>query len=76
MSPTAAAALAQIEAAGGAEMVQRLHDLDAASPVSTIGTAPQPPQRLTSTDYDVVLLGGGLSLLVVPLPGTAVAITP
>lgn len=65
----------RVREAGGDELVERLLHLDAArgerrrSPAKSAPAAsrPAPPDRGAHLDYDVVLAGGGLSLLLAPL---------
>ncbi len=67
----------RVREAGGDELVERLLHLDAARRQRSRSTAsgasgastkrPEPPDRGVRADYDVVLAGGGLSLLLAPL---------
>jgi lycopene cyclase CruA len=65
--------LQRLRHAGGEAMVQRLLRLDAHPPAASSSTAYGPaqpavgPSQGAATDCDVVLLGGGLSLLYAPL---------
>lgn len=68
-------AKARVREAGGDELVERLEHLDAARGERPRAKATEasasarlaPPDRGARADYDVVLAGGGLSLLLAPL---------
>lgn len=66
---TDAEARARVREAGGAELLERLDHLDAtrATPPVDDDPPPRPPAQDRALDYDVVLAGGGLSLLYAPL---------
>ena len=65
-----AEARARVREAGGDELLERLEHLDAARTARrppTKAEAPRPPDAGARADYDVVIAGGGLSLLLGPL---------
>ena len=55
----------RVRDAGGVELAERLAALDglASSPRPSAPARPAAPERSARLDYDVVLAGGGLSLL-------------
>ncbi len=59
----------RVRDAGGVELAERLAALDglASSPRPSAPARPAAPERSARLDYDVVLAGGGLSLLCAPL---------
>ncbi|WP_437984224.1 lycopene cyclase [Sorangium sp. So ce117] len=67
------AARGRVREAGGEALLARLEHLDAvrAAPAPRPGPSPRPPDRGASADYDVVVAGGGLSLLLAPLLASA-----
>lgn len=59
---------ARVEAAGGSELLERLQRLDALSGERSVADpAVLPPDRSAKPDVDVLLVGGGLSLLLAPM---------
>lgn len=71
--PEIRSALWQVREAGGPELVERLMRLDALGAEANkarerhVSHRPEAPPSDTVVDYDVVLAGGGLSLLCAPL---------
>ncbi|WP_437297668.1 lycopene cyclase [Sorangium sp. So ce426] len=67
------AARGRVREAGGEALLARLEHLDAvrAAPAPRPGPSPRPPDRGATADYDVVVAGGGLSLLLAPLLASA-----
>ncbi|WP_438034810.1 lycopene cyclase [Sorangium sp. So ce204] len=67
------AARGRVREAGGEALLARLEHLDAvrAAPAPRPGPSPRPPDRGATADYDVVIAGGGLSLLLAPLLASA-----
>lgn len=74
MSPAAGAgdrARARVRDAGGDELLERLDHLDRVRQTGAVReprlSAPRPPTEPSRVDFDVVLAGGGLWLLLAPL---------
>ncbi len=60
-------ARARVRESGGAELLERLEHLEASRGPRPAPEPPAPPAPGTRPDYDVVLAGGGLSILLAPV---------